>query len=325
MCNCNFLIAQDIHFSQLYNSPINLNPANTGFFDGDYRFVGNFKNQWNTVPVPYNSSSLTADSRIKIKSKKIGIGILLNQDQSGDSRFKTFNSALNFSYQTPITKDSSQFISVGIQTGITSKSVNYNYLSFNNQYNGDTYNANAPTGENFQSNRIIYPDLGMGLNYQLLLNKLSSVTLSGSLLHINSPKQSLFKDNQTRLDKKYILSISGQFRIIPKVDLLPFIAYSKQGKFNETLLGTRIRYLFPSVNGYSSAFYLGFYSRVKDAIIFTVGMDYYNFHVSISYDVTTSNFKTANNMRGGPEFSVIYIFKKLIPFVAKKRMCPVYM
>ena len=130
-----FAKAQDIHFSQFYNSPLNLNPANTGIFDGDYRFVGNLKNQWSTVPVPYNSSSLSADTRIKLKKNNLGVGLLMNQDKPGDSRFKTFNTALSIAYHLTLDSDSSHFLSGGIQAGVTSKSLNYSALSFNN-YSG---------------------------------------------------------------------------------------------------------------------------------------------------------------------------------------------
>jgi hypothetical protein len=52
------LKAQDIHFSQFSFSPANLNPAYTALFDGDVRFVANYRNQWFTVPVNYNTVSL---------------------------------------------------------------------------------------------------------------------------------------------------------------------------------------------------------------------------------------------------------------------------
>ena len=46
------LSAQDIHFSQFGNSPINLNPGLTGAFGGDMRFVANYRNQWRVDPTP---------------------------------------------------------------------------------------------------------------------------------------------------------------------------------------------------------------------------------------------------------------------------------
>jgi hypothetical protein len=55
------LQAQDIHWSQFQSSPLNLNPALSGFFDGDYRFVLNHRNQWKSVTTPYNTFSGSID------------------------------------------------------------------------------------------------------------------------------------------------------------------------------------------------------------------------------------------------------------------------
>ena len=54
--------AQDIHFSLWDMSPLNLNPAMTGQFDGDYRFNGNHRNQWSSVTVPFTTYSLSGDA-----------------------------------------------------------------------------------------------------------------------------------------------------------------------------------------------------------------------------------------------------------------------
>ena len=40
------LNSQDIHFSQFYMSPLNLNPAMTGVMNGNIRLTGNYWNQW---------------------------------------------------------------------------------------------------------------------------------------------------------------------------------------------------------------------------------------------------------------------------------------
>ncbi|HRJ35295.1 MAG TPA: type IX secretion system membrane protein PorP/SprF, partial [Flavobacteriales bacterium] len=72
--------AQDIHFSQFDLSPINLNPGNTGLFDGTYRFAGNFRNQWRSVTVPYSTFSLSADANNFLEKKGLGAGIRINHD-----------------------------------------------------------------------------------------------------------------------------------------------------------------------------------------------------------------------------------------------------
>ncbi|HNM24595.1 MAG TPA: type IX secretion system membrane protein PorP/SprF, partial [Saprospiraceae bacterium] len=41
--------AQDIHFSQFYMSPLNLNPAMTGVMNCNHRIVANYRNQWSSI------------------------------------------------------------------------------------------------------------------------------------------------------------------------------------------------------------------------------------------------------------------------------------
>ena len=51
--------AQDPHFSQFFASPLTLNPALTGKFDGVVRVAGNYRNQWpafNNVYTTYTAS-----------------------------------------------------------------------------------------------------------------------------------------------------------------------------------------------------------------------------------------------------------------------------
>ena len=66
------VFAQDIHFSQFANSPLNLNPAQTGLFNGDYRIMANQRSQWSAVPIPYSTFSLGADMRNPIRLKNQG-------------------------------------------------------------------------------------------------------------------------------------------------------------------------------------------------------------------------------------------------------------
>jgi hypothetical protein len=122
-------------------------------------------------------------------------------------------------------------------------------------------------------------------------------------------------------------AISGlaEFPVSENIDVIPTLLYQHQGKYNETVAGAFGKYYLTPVNGMSTAISLGAFYRVKDAFIIAAGMDYMNFNVGVSYDINTSKLIAATNHRGGFEISIIYIFKKIVPFVAKKRVCPVYM
>ena len=69
---------QDLHFSQYFNAPLLVNPANTGFNpDYDYRFGGNYRNQWATVGNPYKTMSIWGDVKVlgdRFENGWLGLG-----------------------------------------------------------------------------------------------------------------------------------------------------------------------------------------------------------------------------------------------------------
>jgi hypothetical protein len=75
--------AQDIHFSQFFNSPLSTNPANTGFIPAaDFRVGANYRDQWSTIPVPYKTTSIWGDVqflRNKIPGGWMGLGGMILQ------------------------------------------------------------------------------------------------------------------------------------------------------------------------------------------------------------------------------------------------------
>ena len=83
---CGQTYAQDIHYSQFFNSPLNLNPALAGIFNGDGRVHANIKEQWSSVPVGYTSGDLGLDLKHGVGQKGhfLGYGVLLNYDRAGD-------------------------------------------------------------------------------------------------------------------------------------------------------------------------------------------------------------------------------------------------
>ena len=56
-----FSQAQDPNFSQFFASPLTLNPALTGKFDGVLRVAGNHRNQWPTINNAFITSTASVD------------------------------------------------------------------------------------------------------------------------------------------------------------------------------------------------------------------------------------------------------------------------
>ena len=72
------------------------------------------------------------------------------------------------------------------------------------------------------------------------------------------------------------------------------------------------------------------YTHIKKRLVNQKSVKYHCYQIKtltagVSYDVNTSKFIAATNRRGGFEIYVTYIFKKIIPFAPKTRVCPIYM
>lgn len=321
-----FLQAQDVHFSQYNGSILNVNPAFTGLFDGDYRVGAIYRSQWQSVPVPYKTFSFAADGRFQTKHMKsdvIGLGVLFNNDKSGDTYFGTNQIYFSGSYIHKLNKDSTLLWSNGVTVGISNVGFNYSKMTFDNQYNGTTYNASSPTGENFTKNATTYADFNIGTALQYVLKQRASVQYGLSFNHFTSPRLTFQSNNAIKVDSKLSNYVAFQYPIATSVDVVAEILYAHQGKYNEVVPGAMFRFYLDQKTNQAAS--LGVYYRVKDAVIARVGYQFKTLTAGISYDVNTSKFLAATNRRGAFEIYINYIIKKVVPFVPKKRVCPIYM
>ena len=321
------LQAQDIHFSQFDNSPINLNPALTGNFNNNFRVVANHRNQWSSITVPYKTFSFSFDSRIAktpIKKTYAGVGILFNTDKAGDASFGTNQIKLSGALHRLIKRDSSFVISVGLNMAINQNNINFNELYFGSQYNGNYFDPRSPSFETNPQESIWYFDITAGITiYQEINNKLP-LFYGISFSHINRPSQSFNDDNLVRLDMKFNSFVNLEFLIRNSLYALPSLSYYRQGKYNELNLGGLIRY--NTTHYLFKQLYAGGWIRQKDAIIVMIATDYQDFNIGVSYDFNISSLKIASRGLGGIELSIKYLFGKKVNYSAPfNRHCPVFM
>jgi type IX secretion system PorP/SprF family membrane protein len=316
-----FLYSQDIHFSQFNNSPLNLNPGLIGAFEGEFRFVGNQRTQWSSVTTPYSTFSISADAKRIFKSP-FGVGLSVYNDKAGDSDFSTTQIGLGGTYSIYL-KDSSQTLIFGVQPAFVQRSINYDKLQFDNQYNGSVFDENLGNGESFNNAGRNYFNLHGGVSWNYKIAQRKSVAAGIAVHNIISPKQTFFSDNTIRLKPRLTIHTNGLFKVSDKVDVLPSIMYGKQHKFQEIIFGGSGKYHLN--NGNYKAVYAGVWYRNSDASYFTVGLDYSSFHFGVSYDLNLSSLEVASNKRGGFEFAIIYIIERYRPKLKRYKACPDYL
>lgn len=315
------LKAQDIHFSQFNVAPMVYNPANTGFFDGDVRFIGNQRTQWRSVTTPYNTVGGSVDFRNAFGQNGVGAGLSIYQDRAGDSRLNTLAINGAGSYELAASIDSTHRFHVGIQLGFTQRKIDYSALTYDSQWNGFSYDPSLSPNETFARDARGYFNVNFGFGWRYVTDRRHQLEAGIALHNANGPDQSFFDDPSITLDRRVSLTAFGIWEVADEWDALGGILLSRQRMFTEFIPGGGARYiLMDNELGFRTIFG-GIFWRTRDAGYILAGMDYDEWRFGISYDINTSNLRPASNGRGGLEFSVVYILAKEKPKAVRRRLC----
>ena len=302
--------AQDLHFSQYFNAPLLINPANTGFNpDYDFRIGGNYRNQWAAISNnPYKTMSVWADAQLfnnRFENGWVGIGGALLQDVAGTGNLTSTKAYGSIAYHQLLGFNS--VLSGGFNVGFTQKRVDVSKLTFNNQWNGKFFETSIPSNEPFQFSSNTYFTIQAGLNYANFVN--DNLYLNGgvSISNINRPRESFFAQgtNDDRVDVRYTAFANASFKIQDVWIANPNVYFSKVGTATELVLGMMLqRDLSADKNG-SLQLLAGAYYRQGDAIIPMIGFDIKNTKFTFNYDATFSTLKNFNQSRGAYEVSIV--------------------
>lgn len=309
-----------MHFSQFTRISNYLNPALTGVYDGDWRLSSNYRNQWKTVPVPYKTMLFSLETKLfnqKIKTGTLASALYFGKDKAGDGDLGWTQIGLSTAYAIPLKNN--LFISVGLQGSLGQRSIGFDKLTFDNQYNGTQFDPTQGSGENADRSQFFYGDISGGINFHYQKDTRTKLDIGGSLAHITSPKNGFYKNNTLRTTPQRLsYYLNASFKVGSKIDLMPAVLYQEAGtldnlsqelvsqlQFKYYLNQARFRTIALSIGGgYRHTF------KNPDAIITYFGIDYQDLAAHISYDINISDFSLATEHRGGIELALEYIFTK---------------
>jgi hypothetical protein len=196
-------------------------------------------------------------------------------------------------------------------------------MTFDNQYDGFSYNRTISSGEQFSWTNVNFVDFSVGSVIQYILNEKHRFTYGFGLQHLTSPAISFQSDLLSNLDMRFTNCLSYSTPLNEKVDLIAEGLYTQQGKNFELIPHTSLKYFFDRDE--NKAVLGGLCLRARDALVFRLGYTNQTLQSGISYDINISRFNAATNYRGGFEIFVNYIIKLKPGFIARKRYCPVFM
>lgn len=300
--------AQDLHFSQYFNAPLLVNPANTGFSpDVDYRLGANYRNQWASLTNnPYKTMNIWGDAQLfnnRFPDGWVGIGGSLLRDVAGTGGLTSTKAFASIAYHQLVGLKS--LISTGFNVGYSNQRVDFTKLTFDNQWNKTFFDVNIPSGEPFAYSSVSFFDLQAGVNYAFFPSDNAYFNAGFSAMHINRPRESFFNKEtvDTRIPVRYTLFLNGSFKLNDQWIINPNVYVSQMAKAYEVVLGMNAHYNL-SGDG-NTQLIAGAYYRYNDALIPMVGYQLSDYTITVSYDVTSSLLSQYNQSRGAYELSLV--------------------
>jgi type IX secretion system PorP/SprF family membrane protein len=312
----NAATAQDPNFSQFFVSPLTLNPALTGKFNGDFRIAGNYRDQWPAISKAFITSTASFD--LPVLRNRIsefdtwGVGVLAMTDKTANGILSTNMIAITTAYHKGLDEDGLHQIGLGFQGTYNTKRLDGTKLHFENELDdlGGWTRASGETVDGREFN-LNYFDLSVGALYNGSTDGYNNFYVGVSGYHLNKPKESFGGDVTYTLNPRVTAHAGGAIPLDENTKTIYLSAlYSRQAGATNVVGGGAIGLTMNEDEDNPTTFYAGLWSRfnnVNDALIPYLGLEFGGFRLGASYDVNISSLKTASQSRGGIEISLIYI------------------
>lgn len=320
ICVC--MAAQDIHFSQFFETPLLRNPSLAGIYTGDIRVQAVYRDQWNSVTNAYRTGSLNAEYKMPIGKSNdfITTGLEILYDRAGTIGWTTTQLLPVLNYHKSLSNEKNSYLSLGFMGGLVQQYFDRSKMTTNSTYDG------LGDGESLQQARFSFVDGSVGMSYNSSLNENpnNNYFIGAAYHHFNHPKNSFYKNANIQLPSKWVFSTGIRFEVTDYSYLTIQADHSLQSGFSETVAGAMYGLKMgedPEKPNYTV--HAGAFMRWNDAVIPVVKIDYNPFSVVFSYDVNISQLKTSSYGRGGFEMSVSYIgFLNRYKSTQNSTLCP---
>jgi type IX secretion system PorP/SprF family membrane protein len=229
-----YTFAQDIHFSQFSETPLLRNPALAGIFSGDLRIQGVYRNQWNSVTVPYQTGSLNAEYKLPVGHSDdfLTLGGEILYDKAGTVALTATHILPVINYHKSLSEEKNMYLSLGFMGGLVQRKIDRSKITTNNQFNGNEFDGSLSDGETFPGNGYSYFDgsAGMSFNTQIGQNQDDNVFIGVAYHHFNkAAKVSFYANDKIEMIPKWVFSAGVRWGVTDYSYVTFHGDYSQQG------------------------------------------------------------------------------------------------
>lgn len=289
---------QEAQYTQYMFNQMAFNPAYAGAKDA-ICFTGLARQQWmgfedaegnDVAPKTY---LVSLDAPVKFLHG--GLGATIYQDQLGFE--KNVGVKLGYAYRFFVGDGN---LAVGAEVGFLNKSLDFSKLI--------PVQDDDPILASKSEESTFYTDFGFGLYYQVPDKFYAGISSS----QVSENKQKL-GDANPQLKRHYYVTAGYTYPLPsnPSFEILPSFLIKSDG--------SSAQYDITGLLRYNNKFWGGVSYRVQDAVGVILGMNFKNFNIGYSYDVTTSALGGLGSVgsTGSHEIHVGYCFKIEIERIRK--------
>ncbi|MEI8074303.1 MAG: hypothetical protein WCH78_06110 [Bacteroidota bacterium] len=207
-----YVIAQDPLNAALEFSNLSRNPALAGIAISDLQFNFSYKNQDQSILLPYKKVQTQILSRYRIGETEDGFtaGALIRYEEAGENKLKRaqFLPVLNFHQSLSDIKIS--YLSLAFMASIVKTQFDPNNLPYTNKFKIIPFNPASPIPQILNSNSSTYFDYSTGMSYYSELNNQYSFYLGAALYHFG---QNIIKQFQTipAIQREWVINSGLQY------------------------------------------------------------------------------------------------------------------
>ncbi len=311
--------AQDLHFSQFWETPLLRNPSLLGMAKGDYEATALYREQWKSIGSAFSTALLHAQVRRPVRLSQndsdpndyLSFGLAAYTDRSGSIGLRTTAVYPAIAFNKSLGGERQRYLSLGFTGGYLQRSFDVSQMTVDNQWINGGFVAGAATRENLPNPKLQTWDLGAGLTYSSAFGMDNRHMIRAGLAAFNLTRPRWnFRQEDPPVNRatRWNASLSAAFRTGENWQIESHVNLMWQGKATELVGGAIVNWLHPTGRYDNNAFSIGagaFY-RYQDALTPVVRLNYRNFTLTAAYDVTVSTLRAATALRGGYEMSLLY-------------------
>lgn len=318
--------AQDVHFTQFDATPMILNPALTGAFNGEVRASVIYRDQWRSAlgNAAFKTYAAAVDMPV-IRDISVddylAAGVQLYNDRAGDGNLNNLTAMASVAYHKFLGTSGKSALSVGLQGGYTTRNLDISRLYFGDDYLEGQWNQGYSNEFNWLgrgSNSFL---VNAGVAFSQAIGDKSSFVIGGGVNNVNQPFVSFDKrENDKRAGSGLYMRYTGQLGAVlglsDAFSIRPAAIFQSQANAMEIIGGAELNYRMgesPELPDAPAVFAGGWY-RHGDAIMITAGVEFKGFRIGVAYDMNTSGLNPATNGNGGFELMIRYIAPSPLSF-----------